>query len=125
MRGWTGPGDEPWGPVAASRDGTAQVAFTQMVLPNRTSYPQALMVERHQERFVLGLDHLGSGGSGTRYKGCCLALGWLDADTVLFSSSSTEGERILAWQVGTATVLRVSEILGRGGVAQLADLSAS
>ncbi|QBX54787.1 hypothetical protein EXE58_04435 [Nocardioides seonyuensis] len=125
VRGWTGPGDEPWGPVAPTRNGTAQVAFTQMVLPQRISYPQALMVERHQERFVLGLDHLDSGGSGTRYKGCCLALGWLDADTVLFSSSSTTGQRILAWQVGTARVLRVSEILGRGGIAQLADMSAS
>ncbi|MEO5663682.1 MAG: hypothetical protein ABIR39_10375 [Nocardioides sp.] len=123
LHAWTGPNDEPWGPVAAGRNGTAQAAFTRMALPNRTTNPQALMITRDQKRYVLSLDDLGANDGGTRMKGCCLALGWFDEDTVLFSSSSTEGQRVLAWDVGTDRVYLVSDILGPAGITALADLS--
>lgn len=125
VHGWSGPRGGPWGPVAAARAGTAQAAFLMGPVPGGSvSNPQAIMVERGGERFVLALDY-GGGEGGTRGKGCCLALGWLDRFTVLFSSSSTEGQRILAWDVGTEDVYLVSEILGRGGIAALADPTAS
>lgn len=63
------------------------------------------------------------GGGGGEDKGCCVALGWLDRDTVLFSSSGTEGQRVLAWEVGTDRVWRVSEIMGAVSIQALADLS--
>lgn len=121
--GWTGPGDELFGPVAAGRFGTAQAAFTQMVVPGGMSYPQAIMVDQAGARNVLTLDYGGAGEGGTRGKGCCVALGWLDRDTVLFSSSGSEGQRILAWDVGTPSVYRVSGILGPASIIALADLS--
>lgn len=123
IHGWTGPGDEPFGPVAAGPFGTAQAAFTQMVVPGGMSYPQAIMVDQAGARNVLTLDSGGSSEGGTRGKGCCVALGWLDRDTVLFSSSGSEGQRILAWDVGTPSVYRVSDILGPASIIALADLS--
>lgn len=46
-----------------------------------------------------------------RWKQCCPAVGWLDADTLLFESRHEEG-RILAWKAGTPDVYRVSDIRG-------------
>lgn len=131
VRGWAGPGDGQWGPVAWAGAGTAQAAFLVGPVSGGTlSNPQALMVElfgggvaaRDGERQVLALDY-GGPGEGTRGKGCCIALGWLDADTVLFSSSGTEGQRILAWDVGTEAIYRVTEILGPASIVALAALS--
>lgn len=122
VHGWTGPRDEPFGPVAAGRSGTAQAAFTQIFVSGGMSNPQAIMVDRAGERDVLTLDY-GFGEGGTRGKGCCVALGWLDRDTVLFSSSSTEGQRILAWDVDTPSVHLVSDIRGPASITALADLS--
>lgn len=125
VRGWSAPGDGLWGPVAAGRAGTAQMAFVAGPIPGGSvSNPQALMVDRAGERSVLALDYGGS-GEGTRGKGCCVALGWLDRDTVLFSSSGTEGQRILAWDVASKDVYLVSEILGPAGIVALADPGAS
>lgn len=123
VRGWTGPGDEPWGPVAAGRSGTAQGAFTRITVPGGMSYPQGVMVERADERSVLTLDYGGPGDGATRAKGCCIALGWLDRDTVLFSSISSEAQRVLAWRVGTPSVLLVSEIVGPASITALAGPS--
>jgi hypothetical protein len=131
VRGWTGPHDEAWGPVAWIGAGTAQAAFLHgPVSGGSVSNPQALMVElfgglaaRGGERMVLALDYGGPGAGGTRGKGCCVALGWLDRDTVLFSSSGSEGQRILAWDVGTPSVHRVSDILGPASIIALADLA--
>ena len=124
VRGWTGPNDESWGKVVASRFGTAQAAFLGAPVPGGSvSNPQAVMVDRAGERFVLALDYGAPGEGGTRGKGCCVALGWLDRDTVLFSSSGTEGQRVLAWEVGTDRVWRVSEIMGAVSIQALADLS--
>lgn len=123
VQGWTGPDDEPWGPVASSREGTAQAAFVRGPIDGGSvSNPQAVMVDRDGGRSVLVLD-FGRAGQGTRSKGCCVALGWLDADTVLFGSQSTEGQRILAWHVDTPDVRRVADILGPGRITSLADLS--
>ena len=46
-----------------------------------------------------------------RWNQCCSAVGWLDADTVLFESRH-EDARILAWRVGTRDLYRVSDIRG-------------
>lgn len=123
VHGWTGRGDEPFGPVAAGRFGTAQAAFTRMVVPGGMSHPQAVMVDQAGVRNVLTLDYGSPGEGGTRGKGCCVALGWLDRDTVLLSSSGSEGQRILAWDVGTPSVYRVSDIVGPASIIALADLS--
>lgn len=48
---------------------------------------------------------------GGRWKQCCPAVGWLDADTVLLQSRH-EDARILGWRPRTGEVLRVSDIRG-------------
>ena len=42
---------------------------------------------------------------------------------MLFSSSGTEGQRVLTWEVGTDRVWRVSVIMGAAFIQALADLS--
>lgn len=124
VHAWTGPNDEAWGPVAAGRSGTAQAAFLAgPVYGASITNPQAVMVSRAGERSVLALDYGHTGEGGTRVKGCCIALGWLDEDTVLFSSTGTAGQRILGWDVGTPNVYLVSEIRGPGSITALGDLS--
>jgi hypothetical protein len=49
-------------------------------------------------------------------KGCCDVLGFLDDDTVMFASKSTEGYRLLAWRVGTEHVYLVSRLAGPGAM---------
>lgn len=124
IQGWTGPHDEAWGPVAAGRAGTAQGAFLAGPVHGASiSNPQALMVDRSGQRTVLALDYGLSGEGGTRVKGCCMALAWLDEDTVLFSSTGTAGQRILAWDVDTPSAYLVSDIRGPASITALADLS--
>lgn len=86
------------------------------------SNPQAIVVERPGERLVLALDH-GGQDDGIRPKRCCLALGWLDQRTVLYSSTGPEGQRVLAWVVGTEDVYLVSEVAARGSTIAFADPS--
>lgn len=124
VRGWSGPDDQPWGPVVFGRGGTAQAAFAglDLVSPTRFAAPEVIFVDQRGERSVLAFDR-GPGEEGTRVKGCCIPRAWIDEDTVLFSSVSTEGQRILAWDVGTPTVHLVSDIRGPASLTALADLS--
>ncbi|MGC4110594.1 MAG: hypothetical protein QM747_09265 [Nocardioides sp.] len=47
----------------------------------------------------------------SRQKQCCQVAGWL-GDDVVFESRSSEGLRILAWQVGTGHFWQVSQVVG-------------
>jgi hypothetical protein len=51
-------------------------------------------------------------GQTGRFKGCCTVLGWADAHTVLYESRGVHGRWVLAWDVQTGTVSRVTQILG-------------
>lgn len=116
VQAWSAPGDEAFGPVASAPDATAQAFFLRgPVDGGSVANPQAIIAARGDQRSVLALDYDSAGGA--RPKGCCLALGWVDDDTVLFASASDHGQRLLAWDVGSPRLYRVSEVLGSGWVA--------
>lgn len=53
-------------------------------------------------------------GQTGRFNGCCTVLGWADAHTVLYESRGVHGRWVLAWDVATGTVSRVTQIVGGG-----------
>jgi hypothetical protein len=53
-------------------------------------------------------------GQTGRFKGCCTVLGWADAHTVLYESRGVHGRWVLAWDVHTGTVSRVTQVVGTG-----------
>lgn len=118
VQAWSAPGDQPFGPVASAPDSTAQASFLNGPVRGGTvGNPQAFLASRGTDRSVLALDF--SSEEGARPKGCCLALSWIDDDTLLFSSASDHGQRLLAWDVGTPRLYLVSEVRGAGWVATM------
>ncbi|NYJ00098.1 hypothetical protein HNR19_000796 [Nocardioides thalensis] len=116
---WSAPGDQPFGPTVSAPDSVAQAAFLRGPVRGGTvSNPQAIVASLGTDRSVLALD-FGAGTRDVRPKGCCLALSWIDDDTLLLSSASDSGQRLLAWDVGTSRLFRVSEVLGEGWVAAI------
>ena len=107
------PGGEPFGPeVATSVDtsvDTARAVFLSEAAtgPDGTSYAglDAVAATVGDRTVMLVLE-----ARGSRWKGCCPAVG-LVGDTVLFESRS-ERPTVLAWDVGTERVRRVAEITG-------------
>jgi hypothetical protein len=53
-------------------------------------------------------------GQTGRFKGCCTVLGWADGHTVLYESRGVHGRWVLAWDVETGTVSRVTQVVGGG-----------
>jgi len=53
-------------------------------------------------------------GETGRVKGCCTVLGWADGRTVLYESRGVHGRWVLAWDVTTGTVSRVTQVVGGG-----------
>lgn len=113
MVSWLGVGfgdEEPWGPVAATGGRVAQDMFLAGPVDGTgVSNPEAVVVETGGRYDVLTM---WPAGSATRQKGCCEVLGFLDDDTVLLASRSSEGSRLLAWRVGTPEVFLVSRLTG-------------
>lgn len=104
--------DDTWGAVASTRDRTAQTVFLPgPVDATGVSNPEAVVVRTGARFDALTM---WPAGTATRQKGCCEVLGFLDDDTVLFASRSTEGYRLLAWRIGTADVYLVSRFAGPG-----------
>ena len=107
-----GTDDDTWGAVASTRNRMAQTVFLAgPVDATGVSNPEAVVVRTGARFDVLTM---WPAGTATRQKGCCEVLGFLDDDTVLFASKSTEGYRLLAWRVGTADVYLVSRFAGPG-----------
>jgi hypothetical protein len=50
-------------------------------------------------------------GQTGRFKGCCTVLGWADAKTVLYQSVGSHGRWILAWNVITGEVFKVTRLV--------------
>lgn len=109
-RAWSG--EETWGPVAARSGRVAQDMFLAgPVEGTGVSNPEAVVVRTGERVDVLSM---WPDPPEARYKGCCGVLGFLDDDTVMFASESTEGYRLLAWRVGTEDVYLVSRLAGPG-----------
>ena len=102
------------GVVATSRDRVAQTMFLAGPVDGTgVSNPEAVVVRTGARVDILTMWPL---ATATRQKGCCEVLGFLDADTVMFASKSTEGYRLLAWSVGTEDVYLVSRLAGPGAL---------
>jgi hypothetical protein len=103
-------GEETWGPAIAAGNRVAQAMFLAGPVDGTgVSNPEAVVVETDGLYDVLTMWPL---GTATRQKGCCEVLGFLDDDTVLFASQSSEGSRLLAWRVGTPEVFLVARFTG-------------
>ena len=103
-----------WGALASTAGRLAQDVFLAGPVDGTgVSNPEAVVVRTGDRVDVLTM---WPAGAATRQKGCCEVLGFLDDDTVLFASRSTEGSRLLAWRVGTPEVFLVSRLAGRGAL---------
>jgi len=106
--------EDGWGALATSRDRLAQTMFLAGPVDGTgVSNPEAVVVRTGERVDVLTMWPM---ATATRQKGCCEVLGFLDDDTVMFASKSTEGYRLLAWRVGTEEVFLVSRLAGPGAL---------
>jgi len=108
---------EWWGAAFSAGDQVARGAFSSDLVAEgvTTNHPQVIVVvdvtHPAAARF-LAFDWTG------RSDGCCAALGWLGAHSVLLSSDDGAGpKRVLAWDLETDVVQRVTEITGAAAVA--------
>ena len=96
-------GDEPYGIWVDSGKPIAGSYFLHGPVDGGPySNPEGIVARVGGKSFVLAL------GVDGRGKGCCPVVGWLGEDVVAFRSQ----EGVLAWQVGTGTLFRVSELTG-------------
>ena len=49
-------------------------------------------------------------GQTGRFKGCCIPLSWWNASTLLLQTVGSHGSWVLAWDVDTGKVFRVTQI---------------
>ena len=105
---WTPPdlrqaeADEPYGSWV---DGPAVAGSYFLAGPvpgGPVTNPEALIAQTGEATALLAL------AQADRGKGCCTAVGWLDEATLAFLTNG----RVMAWQVGTARLYRVSELTG-------------
>ena len=95
--------DEPYGIWVYSAGASAgSYFFAGPIGGGPYTNPEGIVARVGNERSVLALGVEGRG------KGCCPVVGWLSDDVLAFQSST----RVLAWEVGTGTLHRVSELVG-------------
>ena len=101
-----------WGGAFSAGDQVARGAFSSDLVAEgvTTNHPQVIAVvdvTKPAATRLLAFDWTG------RSDGCCAALGWLGAHSVLLSSDDGAGpKRVLAWDLETGAVARVTEITG-------------
>jgi hypothetical protein len=102
----------PYGRAWPGEDGGAQSFYPGARVPQ----PPALHLSPGQSDWI-GV----SGGQGgllvipsepDRQKACCQADTWIAPDTLVYDSSSSDGTRLIAWQLGTDHFWRVSQLTG-------------
>lgn len=95
--------DEPYGIWVDSGDAVAGSYFLQGPVDGGPyTNPEAVVARKGDRRAVLAL------GINDRSKGCCPVVGWLGDSVVALES----GDRVLAWDIVTGTLSRVSELVG-------------
>lgn len=96
-------GDEPYGVwVDAGQALAGSYFLAGPVDGGPVSNPEGIVARSGGRTTVLAL------AQADRRKMCCAVVGWLDAGTVAFGSV----DRILAWQVATGELRRVSDVTG-------------
>jgi hypothetical protein len=102
----------PYGRAWPGEDGGAQAFYPGARVPQ----PPALHLSPGQSDWI----GVGGGRGGLlvipsepdRQKGCCQADTWIAPDTLVYDSSSTDGTRLIAWQLGTDHFWKVSQLTG-------------
>lgn len=106
---------QPVGPTAAHLVSSAQVwGMGGIGLPHRDDAvgdPELMAVDVGGAAAVLSFTSTLGDGSDSRWKDCCLAVGWLDDRTVVYLSRQRE-QTLVAWTVGTDEFRRVATIEG-------------
>jgi hypothetical protein len=77
---------------------------------NGPIYQGVVAVRPDQGKAKLLLAPENPDGQEGRYKGCCTPLAWWSASTVLLQTNGSHGSWILAWNVDTGEVSRVTRI---------------
>jgi len=106
-----------WGETVGVQDWAAVGAFFDQVVTsevirkgNGPIYQGVVAVDVKAWKARLLLAPENPDGQTGRFKGCCSVLGWADAKTVLLQTVGSHGSWILAWDVTSGTVHRVTRI---------------
>jgi hypothetical protein len=111
------PVTELWGDTVGSAAWAASGAFYDQNLTsplirrgNGPIYQGLVAVEaaRGPARILVAPEN--PDGMTGRFKGCCAALGWVDDDTVVFQTVGSHDSWLLAWNVRTGAVYKVTRI---------------
>lgn len=95
--------DEPYGIWVDSGEAVAGSYFLQGPVDGGPyTNPEAVVARKGDRRAVLAL------GINDRSKGCCPVVGWVGDSVVALES----GDRVLAWDMVTGALSRVSELVG-------------
>ncbi|HWJ07953.1 MAG TPA: hypothetical protein VNS46_01170 [Nocardioides sp.] len=123
---WEAAGSETYGPQALDPVGihlsgfgpaVAQAQFpdVELVAPDGVATGGTDVVVTRDRAFsklsVLVLPY-GGGEAGGRWKACCPVVGWLGGLQTLLFTSRGDQTRVLAWDVGTRRLWRVTRISG-------------
>ena len=114
----TAPVTETWGETVGVEQGRAAVGafFDQDVTNpvirrgNGPIYQGVVAVDTATWRATVLLAPENPDGQTGRFKGCCTVLGWADAHTALIQTVGSHGSWVLAWDVDTGQVFRVTRI---------------
>jgi hypothetical protein len=111
------PVTDLWGDTVGSATWAAQGAFFDQTITsevvrrgNGPVYQGVVAVPLEQGRPRVLLAPENPDGQTGRFKGCCTVLGWADAKTVLIQTFGSHGSWVLAWNVATGQVFKVTQI---------------
>ncbi|WP_109507820.1 hypothetical protein [Nocardioides speluncae] len=103
------PEDGGYGPTKSNSAGwhaQSNYQVSAKLRPRESVGFEALVVRRGEQRRILAYWPPYEGeGRGVQ---CCMAVGWLDEETVAYQS----GDRVLAWKLGADSHFQVAEITG-------------
>jgi hypothetical protein len=111
------PVTELWQRPVGSATWVASAAFLDQYLTaeairrgNGPIYQGIVAAQPDEGRAVLLLAPENPDGQTGRFKGCCTPLAWWNASTLLLQTVGSHGSWVLAWDVDTGTVYRVTQV---------------
>ena len=109
---------QTWGETVNTAQWAATGAFFDQDVTSAAlagSYQGLLAVDTEQLDARVLLAPENPDGQQGRTKGCCVPLAWADASTLVYRSSGSSGSWLLAWDLRTNEVSRMSQLGGAGG----------
>lgn len=113
----TSPVNDVWGETINTQRWAASGAFFDQNLTstvirrgNGPIYQGLVAVDSEGWKATVLLAPENPDGQTGRFKECCTVLGWADGKTLLFSSVGSHGRWVLAWNVATGQVSKVTRV---------------